>query len=137
MLIIGGMGSIKGAFVALLVGIIDTIGRAYLKQVMGLFLPHWSPPTPSHRPLAIDADLCADGRVILFFKPEGLIPPPGTRRAVSVAATTRFIRCLGLCRTVRTLACPRSCLALRGAGIRSGCSVGYSMSRSGSISSRA
>jgi branched-subunit amino acid ABC-type transport system permease component len=38
-LIIGGMGSVKGAFVAaLLVGAVDTIGRAYLKDAMGLFM---------------------------------------------------------------------------------------------------
>jgi branched-chain amino acid transport system permease protein len=87
-LIIGGMGSIKGAFVAaLLVGIIDTIGRAYLKQAMGLFLPPLAANTVA--PAIASMLIYVLMAVILFFKPEGLIPPPGTRRAVSVAATTR------------------------------------------------
>src|SRR3546814_16824124 len=39
-IIIGGIGSVKGALVgALLVGITDTLGRAFLPQFFGLFLP--------------------------------------------------------------------------------------------------
>jgi len=38
-IIIGGIGSIKGAFVgALIVGLIDTLGRSYLDQFMKLFM---------------------------------------------------------------------------------------------------
>ena len=84
-LIIGGMGSIKGAFVAaLLVGFIDTIGRAYLKDFIGLFM------TP------LQANMVAPAiasmliyvlmALVLFFKPEGLMAPPGVKRAMSVSA---------------------------------------------------
>jgi branched-chain amino acid transport system permease protein len=86
-LIIGGLGSIKGAFVAaLLVGLIDTMGRAYLKQLMSLFISPLAANTvaPAIASMLIYVLMAA----ILFFKPEGLIPPPGTKRAMSVAATT-------------------------------------------------
>ena len=39
-IVIGGIGSIRGALVgALIVGIVDTMGRAFLKPVLGAFLP--------------------------------------------------------------------------------------------------
>jgi branched-chain amino acid transport system permease protein len=39
-IVIGGIGSIRGALVgALIVGIVDTLGRAFLKPVLGAFLP--------------------------------------------------------------------------------------------------
>ncbi|MDZ7839574.1 MAG: branched-chain amino acid ABC transporter permease [Gammaproteobacteria bacterium] len=38
--VIGGIGSVRGAFVgALLVGLVDTLGRAFLHDLLGLFLP--------------------------------------------------------------------------------------------------
>jgi branched-chain amino acid transport system permease protein len=87
-LIIGGMGSIKGAFVAaLLVGIIDTMGRAYLKQLFGVFMPPVAANTVA--PAVASMLIYVLMAVVLFLKPEGLFPPPGTRRAASVAATTR------------------------------------------------
>jgi branched-chain amino acid transport system permease protein len=39
-IVIGGIGSIKGALLgALLVGIVDTLGRLLLPQIVGLFMP--------------------------------------------------------------------------------------------------
>src|SRR3546814_13117022 len=39
-IVIGGIGSIKGALPgALLVGVVDTMGRLLLPQLVGLFLP--------------------------------------------------------------------------------------------------
>jgi branched-chain amino acid transport system permease protein len=39
-IVIGGIGSLRGAFVAaLLVGIVDTLGRAFIPDVLKLFLP--------------------------------------------------------------------------------------------------
>jgi branched-chain amino acid transport system permease protein len=39
-IVIGGIGSIRGALVgALIVGIVDTMGRAFLKPLLGAFLP--------------------------------------------------------------------------------------------------
>jgi branched-chain amino acid transport system permease protein len=84
-LIIGGMGSIRGAFVAaLLVGLFDTIGRAYLKQFMGLFLSPLAANTVA--PALASMLIYLLMAVVLFFKPEGLVPPPGARRVVSVIA---------------------------------------------------
>ena len=84
-LIIGGMGSIKGAFIAaMLVGFIDTIGRAYLKDLVGIFM---SPVAANSVAPAIASMLIyVLMALVLFFKPEGLMPPPGVRRASSVSA---------------------------------------------------
>lgn len=79
-LVIGGMGSIKGAFAAaLLVGVIDTIGRAYLKDLMGLVLSPVAANTVA--PAIASMLIYILMAVILFFKPEGLIPATGKRRA--------------------------------------------------------
>ena len=52
-IIIGGIGSIRGAFVAsILVGLIDTIGRAFLPDLLRLFLQlraRHRPPRPRCR----------------------------------------------------------------------------------------
>lgn len=84
-LIIGGMGSIKGAFVAaMLVGFIDTIGRVYLKDIIGLFLSPIEANTIA--PAIASMLIYVLMALVLFFKPEGLMPPTGTRRAMSVSA---------------------------------------------------
>jgi branched-chain amino acid transport system permease protein len=84
-LIIGGMGSIKGAFVAaMLVGFIDTLGRAYLKDFVGLFMPPLAANTVA--PAIASMLIYILMALVLFFKPEGLMPPPGARRAMSVSA---------------------------------------------------
>ena len=59
--VIGGIGSMRGAFVAaLLVGFIDTVGRAYLPDLLRLVL---NPGSRGHRGAGavLDADLFADG----------------------------------------------------------------------------
>ena len=61
-IVIGGIGSIRGAFVAaLLVGVIDTLGRSFMTDALRLFL---APSTARvDRPGArLDGDLSADGR---------------------------------------------------------------------------
>lgn len=73
-IIIGGIGSIKGAFVAsMLVGLIDTMGRSYLdvlfKLVMSAQAAETSAPAVSAMLVYI---LMA---TVLVFKPEGLFPP--------------------------------------------------------------
>ena len=72
-IIIGGIGSIRGAFVAaVIVGLIDTLGRAFLPDVL-------------HSMLSVDAALTLAPAIssmsiymlmaaILVFRPEGLFP---------------------------------------------------------------
>ena len=73
-IIIGGIGSIRGSFVAaLIVGLIDTLGRSYLDDFMKLFLSNQAAETSAP---AISAMLIYIlMAVILYFKPEGLFPP--------------------------------------------------------------
>jgi branched-chain amino acid transport system permease protein len=73
-IIIGGIGSIRGAFVAaLLVGMIDVMGRAYLDSFMKLFMNIQSAETasPALSAMAIYILMAA----ILYFRPRGLFPP--------------------------------------------------------------
>ena len=60
-IIIGGIGSIRGAFVAsILVGLIDTVGRAFLPDVLKLFLSQRRRLDRGAR-VVVDADLSGDG----------------------------------------------------------------------------
>ena len=60
-IIIGGIGSIRGAFVAsILVGMIDTVGRAFLPDVLKLFLSQRRRLDRGAR-FVLDADLSGDG----------------------------------------------------------------------------
>jgi branched-chain amino acid transport system permease protein len=72
-IIIGGIGSIRGAFVAaLMVGLIDTIGRAFLPDLVRLFVSYsaGSSAGPALSSMMIYALMAA----ILIFRPEGLFP---------------------------------------------------------------
>src|SRR6201993_5092036 len=72
-IIIGGIGSIRGAFVAaIIVGLIDTIGRIFLPDVLSLVLSTNAAQTlgPSLSSMAIYMLMAA----ILVFRPEGLFP---------------------------------------------------------------
>ncbi|MFK7942705.1 MAG: branched-chain amino acid ABC transporter permease, partial [Paracoccaceae bacterium] len=73
-IIIGGIGSIKGAFVgALIVGVIDTMGRSYL-DVLLLWLmsaDHAETAAPALSAMLIYILMAA----ILVIRPQGLFPP--------------------------------------------------------------
>jgi branched-chain amino acid transport system permease protein len=72
-IIIGGIGSIRGAFVAsILVGLIDTVGRAFLPDVLKLFLSQSAASTggPALSSMLIYLVMA----VILVLRPEGLFP---------------------------------------------------------------
>ena len=75
-IVIGGIGSIRGALVgAVLVGMVDTIGRAFLPHVFGLFLP---PQFASAAGPAIASVLVyLLMAVVLFVRPQGLFPARG------------------------------------------------------------
>ena len=75
-IIVGGIGSVKGAFIAaLIIGMIDTLGRAFLddlfKLVMSVEAAETSAPAISAMLIYL---LMA---VVLALKPQGLFPPKG------------------------------------------------------------
>lgn len=75
-IVIGGIGSIRGAFVAsLIVGIIDTLGRSYLDVFLKLLLSEGFAETaaPALSAMLIYILMTA----VLFFRPQGLFPPRG------------------------------------------------------------
>ncbi len=72
-IIIGGVGSIRGAFVAsIIVGLIDTVGRAFLPDLLRLVLSTNAAQTlgPSLSSMSIYMLMAG----ILVFRPEGLFP---------------------------------------------------------------
>ncbi|MFO1220399.1 MAG: branched-chain amino acid ABC transporter permease [Burkholderiaceae bacterium] len=75
-IVIGGIGSIRGALVgALLVGMVDTIGRAFLPALFGLVLP---PQFASAAGPAIASVLVyLLMAVVLVIRPQGLFPARG------------------------------------------------------------
>jgi len=73
-IIIGGIGSIKGAFVAaMIVGLIDTMGRSFLDQLLKVFMSAQNAETsaPALSAMAIYILMA----VVLAFRPQGLFPP--------------------------------------------------------------
>jgi len=73
-IVIGGIGSIRGAFVAaLIVGLIDTVGRAFLPEILGLFLGQTAADTAAPSISSMMSYLLM--ATILAFRPEGLFPP--------------------------------------------------------------
>jgi branched-chain amino acid transport system permease protein len=72
-IIIGGVGSIRGAFVAaILVGLIDTIGRAFVPDMLRSVLSASSASTLGPALASMLIYLLMAG--ILVFRPEGLFP---------------------------------------------------------------
>lgn len=71
--VIGGLGSIKGALLAaVMVGLIDTMGRAFLRDFLSAF---FSPRIASEAGPALASMLVYIlMALILFFRPEGLLP---------------------------------------------------------------
>ncbi len=74
-IIIGGIGSIRGAFVAsIFVGLVDTVGRAFLPEVFKLVM---SPAAASAAAPAISSMLIYMlMAIVLVVRPEGLFPAP-------------------------------------------------------------
>src|SRR5207245_2668516 len=75
-IVIGGIGSILGALVgSLLVGVVDTIGRAFLPLLFGIF---FQPRVASAAGPAIASVLVyLLMAVVLYIKPQGLFPARG------------------------------------------------------------
>ncbi len=75
-IVIGGVGSIRGAFLAaLLVGFIDTVGRSFLPDILEIFVSNDIADTAAP---AISSMLTyVLMALILAIRPKGLFPPKG------------------------------------------------------------
>ena len=73
-IIVGGIGSIKGSFVAaLIIGMIDTLGRSFLDVALGWI---FSANAAENSAPAISAMLIyIIMTLVLAVKPQGLFPP--------------------------------------------------------------
>jgi branched-chain amino acid transport system permease protein len=73
-IVIGGIGSIRGAFIAAIIaGLLDTMGRSFLDVLLLAFLPDNAAEAagPALSSMLIYILMAA----ILFFRPQGLFPP--------------------------------------------------------------
>ena len=76
--IIGGIGSVKGAFyAALILGLIDTLSRSYLDAILKLAMPvtYAEAAAPALSAMLIYILMAA----VLAFRPQGLFPPAGMK----------------------------------------------------------
>jgi len=72
--IVGGIGSVKGAFyAALMIGLIDTIGRSYLDDFLKLSMPNRYAETAAPALSAMMVYILM--ATVLAFRPRGLFPP--------------------------------------------------------------
>jgi len=77
--IVGGIGSIKGAFyAAMILGLIDTMSRSYLDLLLGLAMPteYSETAAPAISAMLIYILMAA----VLAFRPQGLFPPAGVKQ---------------------------------------------------------
>ncbi|HBN30642.1 MAG TPA: branched-chain amino acid ABC transporter permease, partial [Rhodobacteraceae bacterium] len=73
-IIVGGIGSMKGAFfAALLIGLIDTLGRAFLDDFFKLFMS--SDAAENSAPALSAMLIYILMAVVLSVRPQGLFPP--------------------------------------------------------------
>ena len=76
--IVGGIGSVKGAFyAALILGLLDTLSRSYLDLVLQWFMPvtYAETAAPALSAMLIYILMAA----VLAFRPQGLFPPAGAK----------------------------------------------------------
>jgi len=72
-IVIGGIGSIRGSFIAALgIGLIDTLGRAFLPGLFATFLSR--PFADAIGPAVGSMLIYILMAVVLFFRPQGLLP---------------------------------------------------------------
>ncbi|MCC7058628.1 MAG: branched-chain amino acid ABC transporter permease [Burkholderiaceae bacterium] len=75
-IVIGGIGSIRGAFVAaLLIGLVDTLGRSFAVDILRLFLA--PSPARSIGPALASMLIYLLMAAVLYFRPSGLFPARG------------------------------------------------------------
>jgi branched-chain amino acid transport system permease protein len=74
--VIGGIGSVRGAFVAaLFVGVVDTLGRAYLPDLLRAVLSHEAAATAG--PALSSMLIYLLMAIVLVVKPEGMFSAGG------------------------------------------------------------
>lgn len=76
--IVGGIGSVKGAFyAALLLGLMDTLSRSYLDVLLKLVMPgnYAETAAPALSAMLVYILMAA----VLAFRPQGLFPPAGMK----------------------------------------------------------
>ncbi|HKJ52351.1 MAG TPA: branched-chain amino acid ABC transporter permease, partial [Gammaproteobacteria bacterium] len=76
--IVGGIGSVKGAFyAAMILGLIDTLSRSYLDVLLELAMPvtYAETAAPAISAMLIYILMAA----VLAFRPQGLFPPAGVK----------------------------------------------------------
>lgn len=72
-IVIGGLGSIKGAFLgAMIVGFIDTLGRAFLRDILSLVMA--ASAAGQAGPALASMLIYLIMAFVLFFRPQGLLP---------------------------------------------------------------
>ena len=75
-IIIGGIGSIRGAFVAaILVGLLDTIGRAFLPDILRIVMTSRGAATVA--PALSSMMIYLVMAIVLVVRPQGLFPVTG------------------------------------------------------------
>ena len=75
-IVIGGIGSIRGAFLAaLIIGLVDTLGRSFSVDVLRLFMA----PSPARTvgPAIASMLIYLLMAVVLYVRPAGLVPRQG------------------------------------------------------------
>ncbi|MEH6546871.1 MAG: branched-chain amino acid ABC transporter permease [Sneathiella sp.] len=78
-IVIGGIGSIKGAFIAaIIVGLIDTVGRSFLPEILKLMVAEDSAATAA--PAISSMLIYILMALVLAIRPQGLFPPKGVGR---------------------------------------------------------
>ncbi|MBI4628191.1 MAG: branched-chain amino acid ABC transporter permease [Candidatus Rokubacteria bacterium] len=78
-IVIGGIGSIRGALVgAVIVGMVDTLGRAFLKPMLSTVLS--APAADTAGPAIASMLIYLLMAAVLAFRPQGLFPVTGAER---------------------------------------------------------
>ncbi len=75
-IVIGGIGSMRGAFIAaLLIGLVDTLGRSFMIDILRLFMS----PSPARTvgPAIASMLIYVLMALVLYFRPAGLFPARG------------------------------------------------------------
>jgi branched-chain amino acid transport system permease protein len=75
-IVIGGIGSIRGAFIAaLLIGVVDTMGRVFLRPMLATIMAKSAADNAG--PALASMSIYILMAVVLYFRPQGLFPPRG------------------------------------------------------------